>query len=59
MISSNGAQVTDLYTGEDLFQTLIPKRRAMRLVQLAQSLPVSITAHVEREYEPGTAAACS
>lgn len=50
MISSNGAQVTDLYTGEDLFQALIPKRRAMRLVQLAQSLPVSITAHVEREY---------
>ena len=43
VISSNGAQVTDLYTGEDLFQTLIPKRRAMRLVQLAQSLPVDYT----------------
>ena len=50
VISSNGAQVTDLYTGENLFQALIPKRRAMRLVQLAQSLPVSITAHVEQEY---------
>ena len=50
VISSNGAQVTDLYTGESLFQALIPKQRAMRLVQLAQSLPVSITAHVEQEY---------
>lgn len=49
-ISSNGARVTDLYTGEDLFQALIPKRRAMRLVQLVQSLPVSITAHVEQDY---------
>lgn len=50
VISSNGAQVTDLHTGESLFQALIPKRRAMRLVQLAQSLPVSITAHVEQKY---------
>lgn len=50
VITSNGAQVTDLYTGGDLFQALIPKRRAMRLVQLVQSLPVSITAHVEQDY---------
>lgn len=50
VISSNGARVTDIKTGETLFQALIPRKRALDLLGAFSSLRLGLTAHVEEEY---------
>ena len=50
VISSNGARVTDIKTGETLFQALIPRERALELLRAFSGLRLGLTAHVNGEY---------
>lgn len=44
------ARVTDIKTGETLFQALIPRERALELLRAFSGLRLGLTAHVNGEY---------
>ena len=50
VITSNGARVTDLQTGQTLFQAEIPKDTALSLLSDLRSIPLGRTAHVNHDY---------
>ena len=50
VISSNGAQVTDCITGENLFEMMIPKEAALGLLRDCRREQVGITSHINHEY---------
>ena len=50
VITSNGARVTDLQTGQTLFQAEIPKDMALSLLSELRSVHLGRTAHVNHDY---------
>ena len=50
VITSNGAQVTDLQTNATIFQALIPRLVAQELLHSCHSLKLGLTAHIHQEY---------
>lgn len=50
VISSNGAEVTDLQTGESLFQAQIPAQRAAQLLRDAKPLHLGISTHQNHDF---------
>ena len=50
VITSNGASVTNIDTGEDIFRALIPKSIAMALMQKCEGKGLGMTAHINHEY---------
>ena len=50
VISSNGAQVTDCATGEAMFQTMMKKETALKLLEDCRKIRVGITSHINHQY---------
>lgn len=50
VISSNGARITDVKTGETIFRALIPENTAQQLLDACKALPLGITAHAENDF---------
>lgn len=50
VISSNGAEVTDLQTGQSLFQAQIPAQRAALLLREAKQLHLGISTHQNHDF---------
>lgn len=50
VITSNGARVTDIRTGETLFKAPVPRKDAVLLLEDCQKEKLGITAHIDDEY---------
>lgn len=50
VISSNGAVVTDSYTGRDLYRALIPCEEAAAFLRRCEEIKVGITAHLHHDF---------
>ena len=50
VITSNGAVVTDIQTGETVFRALIPRQTALSLIDQCQGRGLGMTAHIGHEY---------
>lgn len=50
VITSNGARVTDLRTGEAFYKAPIPRKDAILLLEDCQRKKLGITAHIDDEY---------
>ncbi|EET58935.1 hypothetical protein BRYFOR_09041 [Marvinbryantia formatexigens DSM 14469] len=50
VITSNGASVTDISTGRDIFRALIPQKTAVELMRECGGKGVGMTVHIDHEY---------
>lgn len=50
VITSNGAQVTDIELGREIFREMIPKGTALSLLDACRDISVGVTSHINHEY---------
>ena len=50
VITSNGAQVTDIEERRAIFREMIPKGTALSLLDACRDIPVGVTSHINHEY---------
>ncbi len=50
VITSNGAQVTDVKENRDIFQKMIPKKQALSLLEACRGIRLGIISHINHEY---------
>lgn len=50
VITSNGAQVTDILEKKEIFQEMIPQDSALALLEACRRIRLGVTSHIDHEY---------
>lgn len=50
VITSNGAQVTDIVEKKAIFQEMIPRKSALALLEACRKIRLGVTSHINHEY---------
>lgn len=50
VITSNGAQVTDIREKKEIFQEMIPRDSALALLEACRRIRLGVTSHIDHEY---------
>lgn len=50
VITSNGAQVTDIVGKKEIFQEMIPRKSALELLKRCRKIRLGVTSHINHEY---------